>query len=127
MSKGTRILWFSLGIVTCIGVLPAVSSIYQRMTVRAHEKALREELFALRTVIDKYSHDKGKAPQTLQDLVSKGYLRAVPTDPMNNYATDWRTVLEDATNSVNQSEPGIWDVHSSSDKTSLEGTHYAEW
>jgi hypothetical protein len=46
---------------------------------------------------------------------------------MNNYSTDWKTVMEDATQSVSQDEPGIWDVHSSADKNSLEGTPYSEW
>jgi general secretion pathway protein G len=98
-----------------------------RSITRAKESVLRNNLTTLRTVIDNYSYDKGKAPQSLQDLVSEGYLRTIPTDPMNNYSTDWRTVLEDATQSVSQSEPGIWDVHSNSDKTSLEGTPYSEW
>jgi general secretion pathway protein G len=98
-----------------------------RSITRAKESVLRNNLTTLRTVIDNYSYDKGKAPQSLQDLVSEGYLRSIPTDPMNNYSTDWRTVLEDATQSVSQSEPGIWDVHSNSDKTSLEGTPYSEW
>jgi general secretion pathway protein G len=98
-----------------------------RSITRAKESVLRNNLYTLRTVIDNYSYDKGKAPQSLQDLVTEGYLRALPTDPMNNYSTDWRTVMEDASQSVDQQEPGIWDVHSGSDKTSLEGTPYADW
>jgi general secretion pathway protein G len=94
---------------------------------RAKESVLHNNLTTLRTVIDNYSYDKGKAPQSLQDLVTDGYLRAIPADPMNNYSTDWRTVMEDATQSVDPSQPGIWDVHSGSDKTSLEGTPYNEW
>ena len=86
-----------------------------------------QNLFTIRTVLDNYCYDKGKCPQSLQDLVTEGYLRAIPTDPMNNYSTDWRTVMEDATQSVSQDEPGIWDVHSGSDKSSLEGTPYSEW
>jgi len=115
-------------VVTIIVILVsmAIPQLTKSIT-RSKESVLRNNLFTLRTVIDNYSYDKGKAPQSLQDLVSEGYLRAVPADPMNNYSTDWRTVLEDSTNSVNQSEPGIWDVHSSSDKTSLDGTPYSEW
>jgi general secretion pathway protein G len=104
----------------------AIPSLTRSIT-RSKESVLRNNLFTLRTVIDNYSYDKGKAPQSLQDLVTEGYLRAIPTDPMNNYSTDWKTVMEDATQSVNQQEPGIWDVHSSSDKSSLDGTPYAEW
>jgi type II secretory pathway pseudopilin PulG len=71
-----------------------------RSITRSKESVLRNNLFTLRTVIDNYSYDKGKAPQSLQDLVTEGYLRALPTDPMNNYSTDWRTVMEDASQSV---------------------------
>jgi general secretion pathway protein G len=98
-----------------------------RSITRAKESVLHNNLTTLREVIDHYSYDKGKAPQSLQDLVTEGYLRVIPTDPMNNYSTDWHTVMEDATQSVSQQEPGIWDVHSGSDKTSLEGTPYSEW
>jgi general secretion pathway protein G len=104
----------------------AIPSLTRSIT-RSKESVLRNNLFTLRTVIDNYSYDKGKAPQSLQDLVTEGYLRALPTDPMNNYSTDWHTVMEDASQSVSQSEPGIWDVHSASDKTALDGTPYAEW
>ena len=82
---------------------------------------LKNNLFTLRTVIDEYTYDKQKAPQNPEDLVSDGYLRQVPIDPMTG-AADWKIVMEDATNTVNQSEPGIYDVHSASDKTSMEGT-----
>jgi len=95
--------------------------------VRSKESVLRNNLYTLRTVIDEYSYDKGKAPQSLQDLVTEGYLRAIPADPMNNYSTDWKTEMEDAANSLNQQEPGIWEVHSMSEKTSLDGTPYSEW
>lgn len=98
-----------------------------RAIIRSKESVLHNNLVTLRTVIDEYSYDKGKAPQSLEDLVTEGYLRAIPTDPMNNYSTNWNKVMEDASQSVSQSEPGIWDVHSASDKTSLEGTPYSEW
>jgi general secretion pathway protein G len=104
----------------------AIPSLTRSIT-RSKESVLKNNLFTMRTVIDNYSYDKGKAPQSLQDLVTEGYLRAIPTDPLNNYSTDWKTVMEDATQSVSQQEPGIWDVHSSSDKTSLDGTPYSEW
>jgi general secretion pathway protein G len=100
---------------------------YQKTLIRSKESLLRNNLFTLRTVIDEYTIDKGKAPQTLQDLVQEGYLRAVPTDPLTGQDNTWQIVMEDAQNSVNQTEPGIFDVHSGSDKISLEGTPYSEW
>jgi general secretion pathway protein G len=87
---------------------------------------LRNNLFTIRTVIDEYTYDKQKGPQALADLVTEGYLRAVPIDPITG-DNQWKVVMEDAVTSVNQTEPGIFDVHSSSGKTSLEGTPYSDW
>ncbi len=81
----------------------------------------------MRTVIDEYTYDKQKAPQTLQDLVSDGYLAASPDRPDHQHADSWKLIMEDATNTVNQTEPGIYDVRSGSEATSLEGTPYSEW
>jgi general secretion pathway protein G len=115
-------------VITIIVILITMAiPIYNRAIIRAKESVLRNNLFTLRTTIDNYTYDKQKAPQTLQDLVGEGYLRAVPADPMNNNSTDWRITMEDATQSVNQQEPGIWDVHSNSDKTGLDGVPYSEW
>jgi general secretion pathway protein G len=95
--------------------------------VRAKESILKNNLFTMRTVIDEYTYDKQKAPQSLQDLVTEGYLRDVPSDPMTGNNTSWRVVMEEAMQSVNQTEPGIFDVRSGSDKISLDGTPYSEW
>jgi general secretion pathway protein G len=99
---------------------------YQKSILRSKEAVLRNNLFTMRQVIDEYTMDKGKAPQTLEDLVSEGYLRAVPVDPITG-TSEWKIIMEDATTSVNQTEPGIFEVQSTSDKTSLEGTPYTEW
>ena len=100
---------------------------YQKTLIRSKESLLRSNLFTLRTVIDEYTIDKGKAPQSLQDLVSEGYLRAVPADPMTGQDNTWKVIMEDAMTSVNQTEPGIFDVRSGSDKMGLDGTAYSEW
>jgi general secretion pathway protein G len=114
-------------VMAIIAVLMAVAiPIYSRSIQRAKESVLKNNLFTLRTVIDEYTYDKQKAPQNLDDLVSDGYLRTVPLDPMTG-AADWKVIMEDATNTVSQTEPGIFDVRSASDKTSLEGTPYSDW
>ena len=100
---------------------------YQRSILRAKESVLKHNLFTLRTVIDEYTYDKQKAPQSLQDLVSEGYLRDVPFDPITSSNTSWKLQMEESVSSASQTEPGIFDVRSGSDKTSLEGTPYAEW
>ena len=100
---------------------------YQRTIIRSKESLLRSNLFTMRNVIDEYTIDKGKAPQSLNDLVNEGYLRAIPVDPITGSETSWKVIMEDAMTSVNQTEPGIFDVRSGSEKTSLEGTPYSEW
>jgi Bacterial type II secretion system protein G. len=100
--------------------------IYQKALLRTKESLLKNNLFTMRTVIDEYTFDKQKAPQTLQDLVREGYLRAVPLDPITG-RDDWKIIMEDAVTSVSQTEPGIFDVRSLSDAKSLEGTAYSEW
>jgi len=100
---------------------------YQKSLIRSKEAVLKTNLYTLRQVIDEYTYDKQKAPQSLQDLVSAGYLRDIPVDPMTQSNQTWRTIMEDALQSVNQTEPGIFDVKSGSDKTGLDGTPYADW
>jgi general secretion pathway protein G len=115
-------------VVTIIVILISVAiPIYNRSIIRAKESVLHNNLFTLRTVIDNYTYDKQKAPQQLQDLVSEGYLQKIPIDPMTGSNQSWRITMEDASQSVSQSEPGIFDVNSGSDKMSLDGTAYREW
>jgi general secretion pathway protein G len=113
-------------VITIIIILVTMAiPIYQKSIIRARETVLENNLFTLRQVIDNYTYDKEKAPASLQDLVSEGYLRAVPVDPMTGKA-EWQTVMEDASQALNQSEPGIFDVHSLSDKIGLDGTPYSQ-
>jgi general secretion pathway protein G len=100
--------------------------IYNKTIIRSKESVLKTNLFTLRTVIDNYTYDKEKAPQALQDLVTEGYLRDVPIDPITGSNQTWRLIMEDATQSVDQSEPGIFDVRSGSDKVGLDGRPYSD-
>jgi general secretion pathway protein G len=115
-------------VLTIIGILVAIAiPTYQKSLVRANETVLRSNLFTLRTMIDEYTYDKQKGPQTLQELVDQGYLREIPMDPITKTNQSWKIIMEDALSSVSQTEPGIFDVRSGSDKKSLEGTMYSEW
>lgn len=115
-------------VITVIVILITMAiPIYNKTIIRSKETVLHQNLFTLRTVIDNYTFDKQKAPQSLQDLVTEGYLRTIPVDPMTQSNSTWRIEMEDAMQSVNQSEPGIYNVHSGSDKMGLDGTPYAEW
>ena len=115
-------------VMTIITILMSVAvAMYQKAILRAKESVLKNNLFTIRTLIDEYTYDKTKAPQTLDDLVREGYLRQVPVDPITGSNQTWRIIMEDAMASVNQMEPGIFDVRSGSDQTSLEGNPYSEW
>src|SRR6266478_793621 len=115
-------------VVSIIGILVSIAvPIYQKSILRTRESVLRNNLFTMRTVLDEYTYDKQKAPQALQDLVTEGYLRDIPVDPMTGTNQNWKIDMEDALRSVNQTEPGIFDIHSASDKKGLDGTPYSEW
>jgi general secretion pathway protein G len=115
-------------VMTIVVIIISVAvPMYQKSIIRAKESVLKSNLFTMRTVIDEYTYDKQKAPQSLQDLVTEGYLREVPVDPMTASPDSWKTVMEDALTSVSQTEPGIFDVKSGSDKIGLDGTPYSQW
>jgi general secretion pathway protein G len=93
---------------------------------RAREAVLRDDLFQLRSVIDQYTLDKQTAPQSLDDIVSAGYLRSIPKDPITG-ETNWAADQCESYMSIDQSQTGICDVHSASDAQSSEGTPYSTW
>lgn len=99
---------------------------YQQSILHAKESALRQDLRAMRDAIDQYTLDKQKAPQTLQDLAGD-YLRELPKDPFTNSADTWQPVAEDVQLAVDQTQPGITDVHSGSPQVSSDGTAYNTW
>ena len=99
---------------------------YQKSIMRAKETVLHNNLSAMRNAIDEYAYDKQKAPQQISDLVSEGYLRDVPKDPITG-TNDWKVIMEDASQTVNATEPGIFDVRSTSQKMSSEGKPYSDF
>ncbi len=100
---------------------------YSKSILHAQETALRDDLHTMRSVIDQYTLDKQKAPQSLQDLVDAGYLKQLPVDPFTKSRDTWVPVTDDTVMSPDQTQPGISDVHSGSDQTSSEGTAYSTW
>jgi general secretion pathway protein G len=93
---------------------------------RAREAVLRDDLFTLRSSIDQYTMDKSAAPQSLDDIVSGGYLRAIPKDPITG-ETNWVVDQCETYMSLDQSQTGICDVHSAAPGQSSDGTEYASW
>lgn len=114
----------SLILILVSVALPA----YQQSIWRARESVLKQNLFALRSVISQYTLDKQKAPQSLEDLVTAGYFKQIPNDPMTGRSDTWTVEEEtDTIMTVNQQEPGIYDVHSGSTAIGTDGTAYNTW
>ncbi len=101
--------------------------IYRTSVLRAKETVLRDDLFTMRSLIQQYTFDKAKAPQSLDDLIQAGYLKQLPMDPFTGSRDTWTTDQEDVMLSVDQTQPGISDVHSGSNETASDGTTYSSW
>ncbi len=115
-------------VISIIAILVSIAApMYSQAVVRAKETVLRQDLYNLRQLIDQYTLDKLKAPQSLDDLVSAGYLKSLPKDPFTNKTDTWQPVQEDVLLSIDQSEPGISDVHSGATGISVDGTPYNSW
>jgi general secretion pathway protein G len=115
-------------VMAIIGVLAVVAiPSYIGAVRQAREAVLKEDLHVLRNAIDSYTADKQKAPQTLDELIQDGYLRSIPVDPMTRSNTTWVTDASDALHSLDQTEPGIDDVHSGDQGQGSDGQPYASW
>jgi len=101
---------------------------FTRNVVAAKEAVLREDLQVMRTAIGSYTVDKQKAPQSLDDLVTGGYLKALPKDPITGRTDTWVTSQSDSLSSVDQTDSGgIDDVHSGAQVTATDGSSYNTW
>jgi general secretion pathway protein G len=123
-----------LVVMTIIGILAAIAvPALKDSPQRAREAVLKEDLFAMRSVIDQHHGDKGNYPPDLQTLVTDGYLRKIPVDPMTKSADTWVVAYEEASSTADAppadapTTPGIVDVHSGSTAKALDGTLYKDW
>ena len=118
-----------LELMIVISIIIILASIalpqYQKTIMHARETVLRDDLFKMRSLLDQYVADKGKLPQSLDDLVTEHYLREVPKDPITDNK-DWTVVTGEDPFST-EGGTGVTDVHSASGDTSTEGTPYSEW
>jgi general secretion pathway protein G len=115
-------------VMTIISILALIAiPSFTAAVQHAREAVLREDLQTMRMAIDSYTMDKQKAPQSLDDLVQEGYLKAVPEDPMTHAKDTWVTDTSDAMYSIDQTDPGINDVHSGSEESGSDGQPYSSW
>ena len=113
-------------VISVIIILAAITlPQYQKTIMHTREAVLRDDLFKMRSLIDQFAADKGRLPQSLDEIVSEGYMREVPADPFTGQK-DWNISSGDDPSSLT-GETGMTDVHSSSSETSSEGTPYSEW
>ena len=117
-----------LVVISMISILAAMGVAQYRNSVRRTQEAtLKKNLFEMRDVIDQYYADKGKYPASLEALVSDGYLRRIPIDPLTQSADTWQTVQAEPDPGNPSAEPGIDNVKSGAEGTFLDGTPYSDW
>ena len=113
-------------VVALVGILATLAlPSYKYATTKAREAVLMEDLFTFRDLIDQFYADQGRYPSSLEELVTTGYLRMIPVDPITEQR-DWVEILEEISDELDV-EPGIYDVQSASEKQALDGSYYYEW
>ncbi|MGE0461406.1 MAG: type IV pilin protein [Vicinamibacterales bacterium] len=117
-----------LVVISIIVILASMGMVqYRNSVIRAREAVLKEDLFRMRDAIDQYYADKNKYPSSLDDLVTDGYLREIPVDPITQSKDTWQVINQEPNVNDATAQPGVYDVKSGSDQTALDGTRYADW
>ena len=115
-------------VMTIVVTLATIAMVQYRQSVQlARESVLKDDLFKMREAIDQYYADKNQYPPTLDDLVTAGYLRALPKDPITNSPTTWQAVPSEPDPNNPSMAPGVYDVKSGSEASAMDGSRYSEW
>jgi general secretion pathway protein G len=121
--RGFTLVEIMVVVAIIVTILSIAVPFYTTAMVRAKESVLQSNLFTMRSVIDQYTYDKEEPPQSLEELVSEGYLREIPIDPFTESRDTWEMINDAGPTG----ESGLYDVRSGSDRTALNGTPYSEW
>jgi len=119
-------------VTAIIGILATIAVPAMRTApIRAKEAALKENLFTMRSCLDQFHADRSRFPSSLEELVSMGYLRFVPVDPMTESAGTWVLIYAELSDDLDERQQeagqGVIDVHSGSEGIALNGSRYADW
>jgi general secretion pathway protein G len=115
-------------VISLISILAAMGLVqYKNSVISSKEAVLHTDLYRMRDAIDQYYADKGKYPGSLDSLVSDGYLRKLPVDPITQSADSWTTVPAEPDPNNPSAEPGVYDVKSGAQGTSLDGSNYSDF
>jgi len=122
-------------VIAIIGILATIAMpAMKHAPQRAREAVLKEDLYQMRSAIDQYLADKGHYPGSLDELVSEGYLRRIPEDPVTRSSQTWKVEYASAEdeedlepNGDEGGGPGIIDVRSGAEGNGLDGTPFSEW
>jgi len=119
-------------VVAIIGILATIAVPAMRQyPQRAREAALKEDLFTMRSCIDQFHADRARYPSSLEEMVSMGYMRSIPRDPITGSQDTWVLVYAEITDEQDERQreagQGIIDVHSGSEETALDGSQYSDW
>jgi len=115
-------------VIAIIGILATLAiPTYKYANIRAKEAVLKENLFRIRDTLDQFYADRGNYPFSLEELVTEGYFRNIPLDPITGLTDTWELVYEELEEGEEEKLPGIFDIHSGSYETALDGTIYNDW
>ena len=115
-------------VISLIVILSSFAIVQYRHSIQMSQEAvLRDDLFKMRDAIDQYYADKNSYPQSLDSLVSDGYIRALPKDPFTKSDSTWQAVPSEPDPNNPTAQPGVYDVKSGSDNTAADGTRYSDW
>lgn len=115
-------------VIAIIGILATLAiPTYKYANIRAKEAVLKENLFRIRDTLDQFYTDRAHYPFDLEELVTEGYLRSIPLDPVTGSTDTWELVYEELEEGEEEKLPGIFDIHSGSYETALDGTTYNDW
>lgn len=111
-----------LVVLAIIGMLLSLAlPRYYHSIDAAKDKVLVENLRVTRDAIDKFYGDTGRYPDSLDELVDKRYLRALPYDPVLDSTTGWIIVAPE------EQYPGaVYDLHSGAPGANPAGEPYGQ-